>query len=202
MNVRLTKEQKIKILNSSDIYCIMQDILLRENKIRRNQEHFWIVGLNNANKVLFIELISLGAVNRLQVNPPEMFRMAIYKLAVKAVLVHNHPSGELPPSKADVDFTDRMYKAGKFLKIDVLDHLIISDVDFYSFQDEGRMDSIKNSGLYEMIEGNLKEMQALKLKMEKQKAMLEVAKKMKGEGLDIELIQKVTGLTKKEIKGA
>src|SRR5690606_40012143 len=93
MNVRLTQEQKIRILNSGDVYNVMQQVLLRENKIRRNQEHFWVVGLNNKNKILFIELISLGAVNSVQVNPPEVFRMAIYKMAVKMILVHNHPSG-------------------------------------------------------------------------------------------------------------
>lgn len=110
MNVRLTKEQKIKVLNSVDIYFVMQQILLRENKIRRNQEHFWVVGLDNKNKVLFIELIGLGAVNRVNANPPDVFRMAIYKLAVKVILVHNHPSGSVDTSKGDHEFTDRMQR--------------------------------------------------------------------------------------------
>jgi DNA repair protein RadC len=62
MNVRLTKDQKIQLLNSEDVYQVTQQILLRENKIRRNQELFWAVGLNNDNKILFIELISLGCI--------------------------------------------------------------------------------------------------------------------------------------------
>ena len=65
MNVRLTQEQKIKVLNSADIYAIMQQVLLRENKIRRNQEHFWVVGLNHNNKILLIK--------GLLVNNPGLF---------------------------------------------------------------------------------------------------------------------------------
>ncbi|MGX1930135.1 JAB domain-containing protein [Flagellimonas sp. 2504JD4-2] len=83
-------------------------MLLRENKIRRNQEHFWVVGLNTKNKILFIELIGLGAVNRVNADPPDVFRMAIYKLATKVILVHNHPSGVVDASKGDQEFTDRI----------------------------------------------------------------------------------------------
>ena len=72
--------------------------MLRENKIGRNQEHFWVIGLDNQNKILFIELVGLGAVNRVGANPPDVFRMGIYKLAVGMILVHNHPSGNLKPS--------------------------------------------------------------------------------------------------------
>ena len=124
MNVRLSQEQKIKLLNSDAVYSIMQQILLRENKIRRNQEHFWVVGLDNQNKILFIELIGLGQVNRVEANPPDVFRMGIYKLAVSMILVHNHPSGNITPSQADKDFTDRMLKVGKLININVLDHLV------------------------------------------------------------------------------
>ena len=108
MNVRLTQDQKIQLSESGDVYKIMQQILLRENKIGRNQEHFWAIGLDNQNKILFIELIGLGAVNRVNANPPDVFRMGIYKLAVRMILVHNHPSGQLKPSDEDIDFTDKM----------------------------------------------------------------------------------------------
>ena len=124
MNVRLSKDQKIKVLYADDLYSIMQQILMRENKIRRNQEHFWVVGLDNQNKILFIELIGLGRVNRVGANPPDVFRMGIYKLAVSMVLVHNHPSGNLEPSQADKDFTDRLLKVGQLINIEVLDHTL------------------------------------------------------------------------------
>jgi len=135
MTVRLTKEQKIKVLNSGDVYKIMQQILLRENKISRAQEHFWVIGLNNKNKILFIELIALGAQNRLHANPPDIFRMAIYKLAIKLILVHNHPSGDAHPSKADILMTKEMINAGELIKIQVIDHLLITEKKFFSFAD-------------------------------------------------------------------
>ena len=113
----------------------MQQILLRENKIRRAQEHFWIVGLDNKNKILFIELVALGAQNRLNASPPDIFRMAIYKLALKVIFVHNHPSGDVKPGGADKKVTERLIEAGQLLEISVVDHLIINETKYLSFAD-------------------------------------------------------------------
>ncbi len=205
MNVRLTKEQRIKVLNSTDIYAIMQQVLLRENKIRRNQEHFWVVGLNHANKVLFVELIGLGAHNRVNADPPDVFRMAIYKLASQLILVHNHPSGNLKVTDADILFTDHMLKAGKLLQIEVLDHLVITETDYTSFEDQGVMDELRKSGLFEIMGPEKQELEAFKLETErkrvKKEELLKVAKRMKGEGITDEVIKKVTGLSLKVIGG-
>lgn len=203
MNVRLTKEQKIKVLNSSDIYAIMQQVLLRENKIRRNQEHFWVVGLNHNNKILFVELIGLGASNRVNAEPPDVFRMAIYKLANKLILVHNHPSGTHEVTDADITFTDHMLKAGKLIKVEVLDHLVITETHYTSFADQGVMDELQKSGLFEIMGPERQELEQFKIDTEKKRArkeeLLKVAKRMKGEGLTDEVIKKVTGLSLKEI---
>ncbi len=204
MNVRLTKDQKIRILNSDDIYTVMQQILLRENRIRRNQEHFWVVGLNNSNKILFIELLGLGTVNRVNANPPEIFRMAIYKLAVKIILVHNHPSGNLKPSKEDIHFTDRILKVGKIVNIEVIDHLIITDEDYTSFENEGHLDEIKKSGMYEVVDRQKINKLDWKLDIERQNGekakAIKIAKKMKSEGMDEKLIKKMTGLYIDEVR--
>lgn len=204
MNVRLTQEQKIRILNSDDVYKVMQQVLLRENKIRRNQEHFWIIGLDNKNKILFIELVSLGAVNRVMVNPPEIFRMAIYKMAVKMILVHNHPSGETEPSKADLDLTDRMMKTGELIKIEVVDHLVISEDKYYSFANTGVMSQLKKTGKYEILDKEKAEARKWKAEFEKEQAVkdsnLMIAKKMKDKGYDADTIKELTGLTKWDIR--
>ncbi len=204
MNVRLTKEQKIKVLNSKDIYAIMQQVLLRENKIRRNQEHFWVVGLDNQNKILFVELIGLGAVNRVNANPPDVFRMGIYKLAVKMILVHNHPSGNIEPSNEDRDFTDKMLKVGTLINIEVIDHLVISETDYTSFGDKGIIKELQGSGLFEIVEREKEEIKAWKLRLERERAVkaskIEIASKMKAKGYEIEVIKELTGLTKPEIK--
>jgi len=204
MNVRLTKEQKIKILNSADIYKVMQQVLLRENKIRRNQEHFWVVGLNNKNKILFIELIGLGTVNRVGANPPDVFRMAIYKLAVRMILVHNHPSSSTELSKQDLDFTDRMLKVGKLINIDVIDHLVITEENYASFADQGIIDKLAKSGMFEIVEREKEEIKQLKFEMEKKRIeknrTLEIAKKLKESGMDEKSIKKMTGLYMHEIR--
>lgn len=204
MNVRLTQDQKVKILNSDDVFKVMQQILMRENKIRRNQEHFWVVGLGNKNKVLFIELVSLGSVNIVQVKPREIFRMAIYKMAVQMILVHNHPSGEVDPSEADKDLTDRLLKSGDMLGIEVIEHLIISEKEYLSFADTGVIRELKRSGKYVLIDREKAELTEWKLQVEREQAVnefaKEMAKKMKDDGQDIDTIKKYTGLRKWDIK--
>jgi DNA repair protein RadC len=137
MNVRLTKEQKIKISNSRDIFKIMQQILMRENKIGRDKEHFWIIGLSMNNRILFIELISLGTVSMSLVHPMEVFSFALQKRAVRLILAHNHLSGELEPSVQDKDITDRLLQNSLFLEVPIIDHVIISETNHYSFAESG-----------------------------------------------------------------
>ena len=203
MNVRLNEDQKIQILNAQDVYKIMQQVLLRQNKIRRSQEYFWVIGLDNQNNVLFVELISIGGQNRVNVSPPDVFRMGIYKLALKMILVHNHPSGILKPSEGDKNFTDRLLKVGKIIDIKVIEHLIITETDYYSFANEGLIKEFENNGLYELVRKESEEMKAFKLKLEKKEneknKAIEIAKRLKGLGQDNDFIKKATGLTKRDI---
>ncbi|UOB16357.1 JAB domain-containing protein [Abyssalbus ytuae] len=179
----------------------MQQILMRENKIRRNQEHFWVVGLNNKNKILFIELIALGAVNRVHAHPPDVFRMGIYKLAVKMILVHNHPSGETIPSEEDKNFTERMLKVGTLINIEVIDHLIISEEKYMSFADMGIIKELQSSGMFEIVNREKKKWEEWRIKTEKEQSVkLDIAKKMLQDGIDMKTIKKYTGLTQGEIK--
>lgn len=204
MNVKLSAAQKIQAGNADDLYKIMQQVLLRENKMGRAQEHFWIVGLNGKNKVLFVELLALGQQNRVNTNPPEAFRMAIYKLATQAVLVHNHPSGSLQVSKSDLDHTDYLYKAGHFLKIDILDHLIITETDYISLEAEGIMHKLRNSGAWQLIDSTKAELNEMKAEIEKEEAVkkerLAIAKKMRKDGYTVETIKKLTGLGLADIR--
>jgi DNA repair protein RadC len=206
MNVRLTEAQKITVLNAHDVYSVMQQILLRQNKIRRAQEHFWVVGLKADNSILFVELISIGAQNYTHVSPPDVFRMGIYKLAVRMILVHNHPSGNLKVSASDKDITDRLLKVGKMINIDVIDHLIITESGFTSFKDKGIMEDLRKSGLYEIQDRESDQMKEMQLRYERKNAekskAMEVARKMKADGLDIDTIKKYTGLYVRDIKEA
>lgn len=213
MNVKLSEKHKIKILNSEDIFSVMREILLREDKIGRNKEHLWIVGLAKNNRVLFIELLALGSGNIAFIDPPDVFRMAIYKLAAKAILVHNHPNEDedIVPTDKDKDCTDHFIQIGKILKIDVIDHLIISPNTYFSFADDGLMEQLRKSKKYVVpyIEEQriLKEQakirkQAVKDAEEKaiSKRNLQIAKGLKKDGIAIEIIAKNTGLSQAEIE--
>lgn len=102
-------------------------------------EEFWILLLNQSNLILGKEQISLGGTAGTVVDAKILFRKAIQGLASSIILVHNHPSGNLQPSQADLDITQKLKAAGKTLDIPVLDHLIISNKGYYSFADEGKM---------------------------------------------------------------
>lgn len=86
LTISLKDNEKIKIINSDDIYKIMQQVLLRENKIDRDKEHFWVAGLAINNRLLFIELISLGSQKATIVSPKEVFSVALQKRAATIIL--------------------------------------------------------------------------------------------------------------------
>jgi DNA repair protein RadC len=225
MNVELTEEQKIKILNSSDVYMVMKQILMRENKIERDHEHVWCVCLDPGNKILNIELVSLGAINETVLQPMQVFRIAILKGAVKLIMVHNHPHGELEPSEGDKDVTDRMIQVGNIVNVEVLDHLIITELYYYSFKDDGLMAELRKSTKWvpTYIEIDRIKKEALKLgekkglkagkkigmekglekgrkEGEKNKA-IKIARQLKKNGVAIDIIINSTGLSSKEIEG-
>lgn len=102
-------------------------------------EEFWILLLNRANRVIGRDQISLGGVTGTVVDAKVLFRKAIDGLACSIILCHNHPSGNLQPSQADIDLTKKLTQAGATLDILVLDHLIITEKGYYSFADEGHL---------------------------------------------------------------
>lgn len=91
MNVRLPKDEAIRIANCEDIARIMQKVLLRQNRINRKKEYFWTIGLNTANDIQYIELVALSALNKVAIDPVEVFHIAASKKCKKIVLIHNHP---------------------------------------------------------------------------------------------------------------
>ena len=145
MNICLSAQEKIQIMNGEDLFAIMNKILLREAKIDREKEHFWIVGLDADNRILFIELVSLGSVTSTSAKPMETFRVAVLKNAVSVILVHNHTANNTIPSDADKDVTDRLIQVGRILHIPVFDHLIITTENYLSFRLEGLMDELAKS---------------------------------------------------------
>ncbi|MDX1667477.1 MAG: DNA repair protein RadC [Saprospiraceae bacterium] len=101
------------------------------------REEFWILLLNRANRIVAREQISAGGVTGTVVDAKLIFSKAVEKLACSIILCHNHPSGNLQPSQADIDLTQKLKSAGETLDVLVLDHLIVAETGYYSFADEG-----------------------------------------------------------------
>ncbi len=102
-------------------------------------EEFWVLFLNKANVVIKKDQISIGGVTGTVADPKLIFKRALELVATGIIIAHNHPSGNLSPSPADIQITDKMKAGGKLLDIAVLDHLIITNEGYYSFADEGRI---------------------------------------------------------------
>ena len=133
MNVRLPKDEDIRIANTEDVARIMQKVLLRQNRINRQKEYFWTIGLSGSLDIQYIELVALGALNAVSIDPVEIFHIAVSKKCKRIILVHNHPSGDLKPSKSDIEVTKRILEGGKLLGIHIDEHMIISETDFKCF---------------------------------------------------------------------
>ena len=97
-----------------------------------DQEHCTVLFLNSKNRITGFKTIFSGGQNSAQVDPKIIFRNALLFGAVSIILIHNHPSGDVEPSEDDLEMTHKLKLAGEFLNIKVLDHIIISQSDFYS----------------------------------------------------------------------
>ena len=100
-------------------------------------EEFWILYLNNSNKVIYKTQLSKGGITGTVVDVRLVFKMALEHNATSIILTHNHPSGKLQASDADIQITKKLKLAGQQLDIAILDHIIITETGFYSFRDQG-----------------------------------------------------------------
>lgn len=121
-----------KITSSKSVFELMQPIMGE-----LPHEEFWILYLNNSNKVIYKAQLSKGGITGTVVDIRLVFKMALEQNATSIILTHNHPSGKLLASEADIQITKKLKLAGQQLDITILDHIIITETGFYSFQDEG-----------------------------------------------------------------
>ncbi len=127
-----SSKQIQKITSSQDAFEIMSPYV--ENL---GHEEFWVIFLNQANKIVEIKNVSSGGITGTVFDVRLVFKDALLLGATNLILCHNHPSGNLQPSNADKDVTSKASEAGKLMNISVLDHLIIAENEFFSFADEG-----------------------------------------------------------------
>ena len=121
-----------KVTSSKVIFEIMQPIIGE-----LPHEEFWIIYMNNSNKVISKSQLSKGGITGTLVDVRIVFKTALEMGATALILCHNHPSGTLVPSDADKQITRKLKLAGESLEIKVLDHLIVTEASYFSFADEG-----------------------------------------------------------------
>jgi len=130
------RPQHPRIVSSKDAYAI-----LHPEMSDLAHEEFWVLLLNRAHRVMAKHVVSRGGQAMTYVDPKEVFKQALIQNAAALIVGHNHPSGNLSVSNADMMLTKRLLHTGKLLGMPLLDHLIITDHHFLSFADEGLLDA-------------------------------------------------------------
>lgn len=123
--------EKIKITSSEQAYKILLPHL---SDIQT--EEFWTIFLDQKNQILKISQISKGGISATIVDVRILFKEALENFAVSIIIAHNHPSGVLKPSQDDIKITKNIVDAGKILNVEVLDHIIIGENNFFSFKEQ------------------------------------------------------------------
>jgi DNA repair protein RadC len=124
---RRIKPEGLKIKFPADILPLIQ------HYGDRKQEHFICVSINGANEVMTVRVVTIGLINKSHVHPREVFADVIAERASAVIVAHNHPSGELNPSKEDIQITKRLKEAADILGLNLLDHIIFNTKGYYSF---------------------------------------------------------------------
>jgi len=128
------RPERCRMLRSSQVYDRMR-FRMRD----LDQEEFYVLLLNTQHELMREVFVTRGTLDRALVHPREVFRHAMSEQAASVVLVHNHPSGESAPSAADFEITRLMVESGDLLGIEVDDHVIVGDMNYYSFKDMGTL---------------------------------------------------------------
>lgn len=130
---RRIKPEGMKIETPSDVLPLIRHFA------DRKQEHFLAITINGANEVMNVRVVSIGLVDRSPVHPREVFADAVLDRAAGLIVAHNHPTGGLEPSGADVLVTQQLKQAGEVMGIDLLDHVIFNRNGYFSFLESGQL---------------------------------------------------------------
>jgi len=134
INQKFNNINQIKIVDSNSVFEYYKNIL--GNK---KQEHFYCIYLDTKHNVIKDKLLFVGTINESLVHPREVFKEAYLLSASGIICIHNHPSGNVTPSKNDIIITEQLKQVGYILGIQVVDHLIIGKNEYYSFMDNGKI---------------------------------------------------------------
>ena len=128
---RYTSQNNRKITSAKDVYSELKSFT------NKKQEYFLTITLDGASHIINTRTVFIGTLNQSLVHPREIFADAIADRSAGIIIAHNHPSGTLVPSRADISITQRLKEVSKLVGIELLDHIILAKDGFYSFADEG-----------------------------------------------------------------
>ena len=124
-------KETVKIETAEDVVPLLADI------VGKTQEHFVCMTLNGANELIERRIVTSGLLDKSLVHPRDVFADVITDRAAAVIFAHNHPSGDVQPSDADLKTQEQLVSAAKILGIRVLDHVIVSKKGYFSFQENG-----------------------------------------------------------------
>ena len=127
-------EDRVIIRNSQDAYHY-----IRRDLEDLDHEQFWVILLNQRAKIISKHLVSTGGVSSTLIDSRQVFKPAVQWSASQLILAHNHPSGEISPSKMDITITHKLQRAAQALDLRIVDHIIVGDNQYYSLGDEGQL---------------------------------------------------------------
>jgi len=129
--VQMFRERLFCISSPAEAYSFFSHLGFEE------EEQLWALLLNRKNGIIGRELVALGGISRVPVDPRDLFRAAVRRNAAALILAHNHPSGDPSPSPEDISLTRRLVEAGKLLGVEVLDHLVVVAGGYVSMRAKG-----------------------------------------------------------------
>jgi DNA repair protein RadC len=129
----LLRHGTITIDQATDAAFVFQELFAHEDRIDQDKEHVYVMHLNSRRQILLVELVALGTLNNATMHPRETYRRAVIAGADSIIIAHNHPSGDVTPSEADITVTTQLYKAGEILQIPLEDHVIFTNQRDYFF---------------------------------------------------------------------
>lgn len=128
------EEVKMKLNSTTKVY-----VYLKNKFTNKQQEEFITILLDNKKRVIDSKIIFKGDLNSVNVHPREIFKYAVVNSASGIIIAHNHPTGDVFPSKQDIEITKRLIEASKLLQIPVIDHIIVGKDKYYSFFESEEM---------------------------------------------------------------
>lgn len=140
-SLELVKRLSYQKTLESDVIANPQTLIvwLRKNIGLKEQEHFVVVFLNVRNHVIGFKTVFIGSIDSVHIQPRDIFTQAIKQQAAKIIIAHNHPSQSVEPSNADLLVTNTIGELGRLMNIPLIDHIIVSYEDYYSFKEHNRV---------------------------------------------------------------